>query len=96
MGKFEFLADARSIVGGAALTATARRAEAIGYHALVVPDHLIRQLGPISAMAWVAAADHRPRAADPALGQVGSGIDHRGRHRREDRLGSRGRRGPVR
>src|SRR5258708_31544823 len=59
----EFLADGREIVSGADLTATARRAEAIGYHELVIPDHLIPQLGPIAAMAWIAAATERLRIA---------------------------------
>jgi probable F420-dependent oxidoreductase len=63
MRPFEFLADARSIVGGAELAASARRAESIGYHAMVVPDHLIPQLGPISTMAWVAAATERLRVS---------------------------------
>ena len=58
---FEFLADGRDIVPGAELTATARRAESIGYHELVIPDHLIPQLGPIAAMAWIAAATERLR-----------------------------------
>jgi probable F420-dependent oxidoreductase len=58
---FEFLADARDIASGAELTATARRAESIGYHELVIPDHLIPQLGPIAAMAWIAAATERLR-----------------------------------
>jgi probable F420-dependent oxidoreductase len=58
---FEFLADARSIVPGPELTEVARRAEATGYHALTVPDHLIPQLGPVAAMAWIAAASDRLR-----------------------------------
>jgi probable F420-dependent oxidoreductase len=58
---FQFLIDAREIVSGPELAARARRAEAIGYHELVVPDHLIPQLGPIAAMAWVAAATDRVR-----------------------------------
>ena len=60
---FEFLADARDVVSGADLTATARRAEAVGYHELVIPDHLIPQLGPIAAMAWIASATERLRIA---------------------------------
>jgi len=60
---FEFLADARDIATGAQLTETARRAESIGYHELVIPDHLIPQLGPIAAMAWIAAATERLRIA---------------------------------
>jgi len=61
--RFEFLADARDVVSGADLAATARRAESIGYHELVIPDHLIPQFGPISAMAWIAAATERIRIA---------------------------------
>jgi probable F420-dependent oxidoreductase len=60
---FQFLADGREIVSGAELTATARRAESLGYHELVIPDHLIPQLGPIAAMAWIAAATERLRVA---------------------------------
>jgi len=60
---FEFLADGRDIVSGPELTALARRAESLGYHELVIPDHLIPQLGPIAAMAWIAAATERLRIA---------------------------------
>ena len=38
------------------LAETARRAESIGYSALVIPDHLIEQLSPVPAMAIIAAA----------------------------------------
>jgi len=58
---FQFLVDAREIVSGPVLAERARRAEALGYHELVVPDHLIPQLGPIAAMAWIAAATSRIR-----------------------------------
>ena len=60
---FQFLIDAREIVSGPELAARARRAEAIGYHELVVPDHLIPQLGPIAAMAYAAAVTDRIRLA---------------------------------
>lgn len=60
---FRFLADVRSITSGPELAEKARRAEAIGFHALVVPDHLIAQLAPIPALAWVAAATERLRIA---------------------------------
>lgn len=56
MRPFQFLADASEVVGGAELAATARRAEGLGYTALVVPDHLLGQLSPIVAMATIAAA----------------------------------------
>ena len=41
----------------------ARRAEAIGFHALVIPDHLIPQLSPVPAMATIAAATTRSASA---------------------------------
>ena len=44
------------IVSGAELAARAVQAEQLGYHAVVVPDHLINQLSPMVAMATVAAA----------------------------------------
>jgi probable F420-dependent oxidoreductase len=60
---FHFLADAREVVSGTELAERARRAESVGYHELVIPDHLIPQLGPIAAMAWIAAATERLRIA---------------------------------
>src|SRR4051794_18735296 len=56
MRPFRFLADVRAIVTGPELATRARRAEQLGYHALVVPDHLLGQLSPTVAMATVAAA----------------------------------------
>ena len=56
MRPFRFLADVSEIVGGAELAARARRAEQMGYHALVLPDHLIGQLSPVVTLATVAAA----------------------------------------
>jgi probable F420-dependent oxidoreductase len=56
MRPFRFLADVHEIVTGPELAARARRAEQMGYHALVIPDHLLRQLSPVVAMATVAAA----------------------------------------
>src|SRR5512146_1844415 len=61
MQPFKFYADAREIVGGRELAEQARRAEAIGYHGLVIPDHLIPQLSPVPAMATIAAATERLR-----------------------------------
>jgi probable F420-dependent oxidoreductase len=60
---FTFLADAREIVSLAELRETARRAEAIGIGTLVIPDHLIPQLGPIAAMSALAAVSDRLRVA---------------------------------
>jgi probable F420-dependent oxidoreductase len=56
MKPFHFLADVGEIVTGPELGARARRAEQMGYHALVLPDHLISQLSPVVTMATVAAA----------------------------------------
>jgi probable F420-dependent oxidoreductase len=61
MRPFHFLAEARDVVDGHALAETARRAEAIGFHALVIPDHLIAQLAPVPALATIAAATERLR-----------------------------------
>jgi probable F420-dependent oxidoreductase len=59
----QFLADARAVTSGKELAEKARRAEAIGYHAFVIPDHLIEQLSPVVAMTWIASATERLRVA---------------------------------
>ncbi len=56
MRPFHFLADARTVVAGPELAETARRAEGQGYHALVIPDHLIGQFSPTVAMTAIATA----------------------------------------
>jgi probable F420-dependent oxidoreductase len=56
MRPFRFLADIHEIIPGSELAARALRAEQMGYHALVLPDHLLGQLSPVPAMATVAAA----------------------------------------
>ena len=56
MRPFQFLADARDPMPGRELADLARRAEGMGFHALVIPDHLIEQLSPVPAMATIAAA----------------------------------------
>lgn len=63
MRPFHFLADVREIVSAEELADRARRAEQTGYHALVVPDHLIEQFSPIVAMSAVAAATSTIRVA---------------------------------
>lgn len=56
MRAFRFLGVAASgICDAAELTATARRAESMGYSALVLPDHLVSQHAPIPVLATVAA-----------------------------------------
>jgi probable F420-dependent oxidoreductase len=61
MRPFHFLGDVSPIVTGPGLAATARRAEQMGYHAVVLPDHLIDQLSPVVAMATVAATTSKLR-----------------------------------
>jgi probable F420-dependent oxidoreductase len=61
MRPFRFLATADGYPGFAELTALARKAEAAGCSALVLPDHLIGQYAPIPALAMVAAATERLR-----------------------------------
>ena len=63
MRPFHFLADVHEIATGPELTARAQRAEQMGYHALVIPDHLLQQLSPVPAMATVAAATSTIRVA---------------------------------
>jgi alkanesulfonate monooxygenase SsuD/methylene tetrahydromethanopterin reductase-like flavin-dependent oxidoreductase (luciferase family) len=58
---FQFLAEAREPVSARQRGERARRAEASGYHALVIPDHLMDQLSPVPAMAVIAAATQRLR-----------------------------------
>jgi len=60
---FHFLASIQEVIDGPALAEKARRAEQTGYHALVVPDHLIPQLSPVPALTWIAAATERLRIA---------------------------------
>lgn len=63
MRPFKFLAHPGGIYSGQELTEVARRAEGLGYSALVFPDHLGNQLSPIPAMATVLAATDTLRAA---------------------------------
>lgn len=53
---FTFSAAIQGIYDGPTLADMARRAEGSGYTSLVVPDHLIPQLGPVPAMTAIAAA----------------------------------------
>jgi probable F420-dependent oxidoreductase len=63
MRPFHFLGDARAATSGRELAELARRAEDIGFHALVTPDHLLEQLSPVVAMASVAAATSKLRVS---------------------------------
>jgi probable F420-dependent oxidoreductase len=61
MKPFQFLAEARDPLSARELGERARRAEGLGYHALVIPDHVLDQLSPVPAMAVIAAATERLR-----------------------------------
>jgi len=56
MHPFRFGVTAESAESGEAWTALARRAEELGYSTLLMPDHLGRQLSPISALTAAALA----------------------------------------
>ena len=61
MRPFRFLAEVGEVESAAALRERARRAESLGYSAMVIPDHLVIPLGPIATLATVAAATTRLR-----------------------------------
>jgi probable F420-dependent oxidoreductase len=63
MKPFHFLGDARAAVPGKELAEKARRAESTGFHALVVPDHLIDQMSPVPVMTAIAATTERVRVS---------------------------------
>ena len=56
MRPFQFSAAVQGVYDGPTLAEMARRAEASGFTSLVVPDHLIPQLSPVTAMTAIAAA----------------------------------------
>ena len=61
MRPFRFLATVDGYPGFAELTSLARKAEAVGCSALVLPDHLIGQYAPMPLLGVVAAATERLR-----------------------------------
>jgi probable F420-dependent oxidoreductase len=61
MHPFRFAVHAANARSGEAWLTFARRAEALGYDTLLVPDHLGHQLSPISALAAAAAVTTRLR-----------------------------------
>lgn len=61
MKPFEFLAESRDPTSARELGERARRAEAFGYHGLLIPDHILDQLSPVPTMAVIAAATDRLR-----------------------------------
>lgn len=63
MRPFRFLADPGEVADGPGLAAVARRAEAMGYAALVYPDHVVAPFGMVPLLTWAAAATERLRVA---------------------------------
>ena len=61
MRPFRFLATVEENPGFAELTSLARKAEAVGCSAFVLPDHLIGQYGAMPLLAMVAAVTERLR-----------------------------------
>ncbi len=61
MRPFRFSTMASSAADGATWVKLAQRAEALGYHEFMIPDHLGRQFAPIAALATVAAVTRRIR-----------------------------------
>jgi probable F420-dependent oxidoreductase len=61
MRPFRFLGVTSGTPDARDLTALARRAEAVGFDALVIPDHLLDQHAPIPFLATVAAVTERLR-----------------------------------
>lgn len=62
MHPFRFLGHAATgPVDARQLTETARRAESMGYSALVLPDHLVEQHAPVPLLATIAAVTERLR-----------------------------------
>jgi probable F420-dependent oxidoreductase len=59
MRPFRFLASIEESADFASLTALARKAEAVGCAALVIPDHLTLQYAPLPVLATVAAVTER-------------------------------------
>jgi probable F420-dependent oxidoreductase len=58
---FRFLADPGEAADGPSIAEAARRAEAIGYSAIVYPDHLGQPFGVVPLLTWAAAATDRIR-----------------------------------
>src|SRR5271168_480159 len=61
MRPFRFLATVDENLGFAELASVARKAEAVGCSAFVLPDHLIGQYGAVPLLAMVAAVTERLR-----------------------------------
>ncbi|TDC26495.1 TIGR03621 family F420-dependent LLM class oxidoreductase [Streptomyces sp. 8K308] len=61
MRPFRFLTAVDELPDGPSLAAFARRAESIGYSALMAPDHLLAQYAPVPLLTAAAAATERLR-----------------------------------
>jgi probable F420-dependent oxidoreductase len=61
MRPFRFIAEPGDFSDGRSLAESARRAESMGYSALVYPDHLVSRWGVIPLLATIAAATDRIR-----------------------------------
>ncbi|MEO3752580.1 TIGR03621 family F420-dependent LLM class oxidoreductase [Streptomyces sp. B6B3] len=61
MRPFRFLTTVDELPDGPGLAAFARRAESLGYSALMAPDHLLAQYAPVPLLASVAAATEKLR-----------------------------------
>ncbi len=61
MRPFQFLAEPGAIADGPSVADAARRAEAIGYTALVFPDHVIHPWGAVPLLTAIASATTRLR-----------------------------------
>jgi probable F420-dependent oxidoreductase len=60
---FRFLADPGDVTDGPSLRETARKAESIGYHVLVYPDHVVIPFGFVPLLSTAAAVTDRLRVA---------------------------------
>jgi probable F420-dependent oxidoreductase len=58
---FRFMAGPGPILDRATLVERARRAEALGYDLMAIPDHLLKQMAPLPAMVSMAEATTRLR-----------------------------------
>jgi len=63
MRPFRFLADPGAVTDGRTVAAAARRAESMGYSALIYPDHVIHPAGAIPLLTAIAAATETLRVA---------------------------------
>lgn len=63
MRPFRFLAEPGDVADGKALVEAARRAESIGYDAMVYPDHVVLPFGLVPLLTMIAAVTERLRVS---------------------------------